>query len=83
MHSEIDLQEIKAELKEIKQNVSKPKERDLGDWITQEEAMKLLRRGVTWLWQQRRAGNLKWTKIGGEVLYSYTSIMDYLDKQSR
>lgn len=52
----------------------------IGDFISKEEAQRVLGRKSTTLWKLRQAGKIKSAKIGSEVFYSRSSIVDFLTK---
>ncbi|MEP4532673.1 MAG: helix-turn-helix domain-containing protein [Cyclobacteriaceae bacterium] len=52
----------------------------LGDFISREEAERILGRKGTTLWKLRKEGKIKSSKMGSEVFYSRESILDYLKK---
>ncbi len=52
----------------------------LGDWISEKEAKRLLGKGTTTLWEMRRKGYITYSKINGTVYYSKKSILDLLKK---
>lgn len=50
----------------------------LGDWISEEEAMKLLKKKKTSLYYLRISEKLNFTKVGKTIFYSYSSILNLL-----
>lgn len=65
------------------QNKESCESKTLNGWIPEEEAQKLLRRGTTWLYNKRRAGELRYTTSGNQVLYNLESIYDFLKRNER
>ena len=54
----------------------------LGDYIPEEEAMKLLGRGKTWFWDKRKSGELSGKKAAGRWYYKITDIKTYIEDGS-
>ena len=52
----------------------------IGDFIPKEEAERILGRKETTLWKLRKEGKIKSSKVGNEVFYSKSSILEYLTK---
>lgn len=52
----------------------------IGDFISKEEAERILGKKNTTLWKLRKDGKIKSTKVGAEVFYSRQSILDYLNR---
>lgn len=79
----IDL--LVSDIKEIKEYI---KSKDaipapLGDWINKSEAVKLLNKKSTSLYNLRMDGSIVSSKIGKEVYYSLSSIKNYLEKNRK
>ena len=74
------LQRILKKLKEIEDKLNRPKSID--DYVSDLEAKKLLGRGTTWFWERRRAGELPYTKLGGQVYYLKSDMIKYLEDRS-
>ena len=53
--------------------------RVLGDYIPEEEAMKLLGRGKTWFWNKRKSGELPAKKAAGRWYYRLKDIQKYIE----
>ena len=71
---------ILKQLKDIDDKLEKPKSID--DYVSELEAKKLLGRGTTWFWERRRAGELPYTKLGGQVFYLMKDLIKYLEERS-
>ena len=71
---------ILKKLKEIEDKLNRPKSID--DYVSELEAKKLLGRGTTWFWERRRAGELPYTKLGGQVFYLMKDLVKYLEDRS-
>ena len=56
---------------------------NLGDWIDEKEAQKLLGRKGTWFWHRRKNGELVFTKVGNKIMYSRESILNFLNQNAR
>lgn len=41
----------------------------IGRHVPEREAKKLLQKGTTWFWEQRKAGNLDYAKVGNTIYY--------------
>jgi len=50
----------------------------LKDYVTEQEAKKLLKRGTTWFWELRRTG-LPYSKLGGQVYYKMSDLKALLE----
>ncbi len=51
----------------------------LGDYIAEEDAMKILERGKTWFWNKRRSGDLPAKKAAGRWYYHQDDITKYIE----
>lgn len=51
----------------------------LGDYIPEEEAMKLLGRGKTWFWDKRKSGELPGKKAAGRWYYKKNDLKKYIE----
>jgi len=71
---------IIKKLNDIDDKLEKPKSFD--DYVSELEAKKLLGRGTTWFWERRRAGELPYTKLGGQVFYLMKDLVKYLEDRS-
>ena len=71
---------IIKKLNDIDDKLEKPKSFD--DYVSELEAKKLLGRGTTWFWERRRAGDLHYTKLGGQVYYLKSDLVKYLEDRS-
>lgn len=60
--------------KNNKNNYQAGDENLLGGYITQEKAMQLLNIGYTTLYQIRKKGLVKWSRIGSKIFYELNSI---------
>ncbi len=80
MSNNKQLHRILKKLKEIEDKLNRPK--SLDDYISEFEAKKLLGRGSTWFWERRRAGELPYTKLGGQVHYLKSNLVKYLEDRS-
>ena len=67
--------ETKLERKLEKQSENKLESVD--DFIPEREAKKLLTRGTTWFWEQRKNG-LPFSKLGAEVYYKKSDLLKLL-----
>jgi len=54
----------------------------INGYISEKEAMKLLNKKVTWFWQMRSSGQLKFKRIGQTVYYSMNDITQLLKTDS-
>ena len=50
----------------------------LGDFICEEEAMKILQRGKTWFYNKRKSGDLPGKKAAGRWYYKKKDITNYI-----
>jgi hypothetical protein len=51
----------------------------VGDYITEPEAQKLLGRKTTWFWSLRKRGLLSFAKVGNKIFYSRRDIEKLLE----
>ena len=66
MKNKIDFIQILRKLEDIEKRLEKPLTVD--DYVSERDAKKLLARGTTWFWEQRKMG-LPFFKLGAEVYY--------------
>ena len=52
----------------------------LGDFIPEEDAMKLLGRGKTWFWMKRKSSELPGKKAAGRWYYNKNDLKKYIEK---
>jgi len=57
---------------------SKKSSSPFDDYVTQAEAITILNKKSTWLWQKRKAGQLNFKKIGRTVYYKKEDIFNLL-----
>jgi hypothetical protein len=76
------LERMAEDQKEILEYVRKltPSEENVGDYISEAQAKKQLKKGTTWFWNKRTGGELAFTKVGGTIWYSKTDIQKLFDK---
>ncbi len=55
----------------------------IGDYISEQEAKKLIGRKSTWFWQMRTKGLLAYTTVGNKVYYARQDILALLDKNRK
>ena len=69
---------VKKALKEVElQNASAQK----SDWISKSEAIKILHYSSRTSWQKLRdSGEISWSKMGRQIVYSRSSIEKYIAK---
>ena len=72
MKKNIIINEILEKLENIEQKLEKPL--SVNDYISEREAKKLLTRGTTWFWEQRKKG-LPFFKLGAEVYYKKSDLL--------
>lgn len=77
------LDELIAAVKSIKkfqENLEKEEKniRPLGDYIDEDHAMELLKRGKTWFWNKRKSGELPGKKAAGRWYYNIADIKTYI-----
>jgi hypothetical protein len=58
-------------------------DRSIGDFISEDDAKKLLQRGTTWFWNMRSSGQLPYSKVGGTNYYSKKDINDLIEKNRK
>ena len=72
MKNNFKINEILEKLKNIEQKLEKPL--SVEDFISELQARKLLTRGSTWFWEQRKKG-LPSYKLGAEVYYKKSDLL--------
>ena len=72
------LKTIEKKLGIIEKLVSKRQKPSLEDYVSEQEAKKILNRGTTWFWELRKTG-LPHTKVGGQVYYLKSDLVSYLE----
>ena len=84
MKKNIKINEILEKLKIIETKLEKKFEKQtekklesVDDFIPEREAKKLLTRGTTWFWEQRKNG-LPFSKLGAEVYYKKSDLLKLL-----
>jgi hypothetical protein len=60
-----------------------PSNGQLGDYLSESEAKKVLGKKSTWFWNMRTSGQLTYTKVGNTVYYSRMDIIELLNKNKR
>jgi hypothetical protein len=58
----------------------KPSDENVGDYISEVQAKKLLKKKTTWFWNKRTCGELPFTKVGNTIYYSKADIQKLFDK---
>ena len=51
----------------------------IGDYITEEEAQRIVGRKTTWFWDMRTKGKLAFSKVGNKIYYSMRDIEGLLN----
>ena len=72
-----DLTAINDELKTLKllvEELTHKPQPVLGEWVSEEDLKRMLKRGTTWCWEMRKKGLLDYAKIGSENYYSMKSL---------
>ena len=76
------LRTIEKKLGNLERMISKKQEPTLEDYISEQDAKKILNRGTTWFWELRKSG-FPHTKVGGQAYYLKTDIVSYLESNKR
>jgi hypothetical protein len=66
---------ILEQLRKLKQP-----ENTVGDYISETQAKKLLKKRTTWFWNKRTSKELPFTKVGNTIYYSKADIERLFDK---
>ena len=74
------LESLKQSQEKILEALNLQSEKSNNGYVTEKEAMKLLNKKSTWLWQMRRAGKILSKKIGQTTYYSLESINSLFKK---
>ena len=70
-----ELIEKQNEILELLNNQETSKIREVNpDYVTEENAKKMLGKGTTWFWQQRKSGELTFSKVGRTIYYKLSEI---------
>lgn len=64
-------------------NLHQPTSDQLGGFISESEAKKLLGKKSTWFWNMRTSGQLAFTKVGNTVYYAKADIVELLNKNKK
>jgi len=56
---------------------------NLGDYLSESEAKKVIGKKTTWFWKMRTSGRLPFSKIGGTNYYLKQDLLNILDKSRR
>ena len=76
---ELKLKLILKKLEKIESLLEDSKSEDINSFISEHEAKKVFKRGTTWFWEQRQCG-LQFSKLGGQVFYRKSDLVDMLTK---
>ena len=75
-----ELLEVVKDLRELRTELTvKGKSDALGDYISEEEAMEILKRGKTWFWNMRKTGKLLGKKAAGRWYYQLDAITNFIE----
>lgn len=78
------LEEINEKLDLLIESMkSRPSQKEIGEYIEEKEAQKLLGRGTTWFWQMRKSGRLSFSRINRKVYYSKRDIVALLNENKQ
>jgi hypothetical protein len=68
-------------IKKFQENLERGEEnvKPLGDYIDEDQAMKVLKRGKTWFWNKRKTGELQGKKAGGRWYFKISNIYKFID----
>ena len=66
------MNQILKKLEDIDEKLERPT--SVNDYISERDAKKLLARGTTWFWEQRKMG-LPFFKLGAEVYYKRSDLI--------
>lgn len=77
--SERDWERIEARLDALEEQV-KQMGLDRAEWLKEDEVANLLGRTNKWLWKQRVAGKLSYSKVGRATFYLRSEVMALLDR---
>jgi len=78
MKNKIDFIQIFKKLEDIEKRLEKPL--TVGDYVSERDAKKMLKRGTTWFWEKRNQG-LPWFKLGAEVYYKKSDLLTLIQNQ--
>lgn len=76
----LDILESKMDMMLSLINKVSSKGHELGDYLEEKEAMKLLQRGTTWFYEVRKKGKLPFSKVGRKTYYRRQDIIAFLDE---
>lgn len=74
------IKEDQQKIIELLSNSNSNSSQNLGNYISESEAKKLLGRQTTWFWGMRTSGQLMFTKVGNKIFYSKEDIIKLLDE---
>lgn len=72
------MNQILKKLEDIDNKIEKPLTMD--DYVSERDAKKMLQRGTTWFWEQRKMG-LPFFKLGAEVYYKKSDLLALIKNQ--
>ena len=73
------MNQILKKLEDIHEKLEK-RPTSVNDYISERDAKKLLARGTTWFWEQRKMG-LPFFKLGAEVYYLRSDLLTLIQNQ--
>ena len=79
MNNNIKMNQILKKLEDIHEKLEK-RPTSVNDYISERDAKKLLARGTTWFWEQRKMG-LTFFKLGAEVYYLRSDLLTLIQNQ--
>jgi hypothetical protein len=75
-----DLAEMAKNFNKLAGKVKLDNNSQLGDWITESEAQKMLGRKTTWFYNMRKSGELTGRKRGNKWWYAISEILKFIEK---
>jgi len=72
MNNNLKINQILKKLEDIDNKIER--QTSVSDYISEQDAKKLLARGTTWFWERRKMG-LPFFKLGAEVYYLKTDLL--------
>lgn len=78
MNNNVKINQILKKLEDIDDKFER--QTSVSDYISEQDAKKLLARGTTWFWERRKMG-LPFFKLGAEVYYKKNDLLTLIQNQ--
>jgi hypothetical protein len=79
---ENEIRKISRKLDSIEKLLIVENPSQLDDFISEEVAKKILKRGTTWFWELRKSG-FPYSKLGGQVFYNKKDLIQHFESNMK